>query len=57
VLVLGTFRLPGTASGVEFESEFAQLLTRRGGLVAHEREFLAWDKGLRAARLDRDVIG
>ena len=55
-LVLGTFRLPGTASGLEFESEYAQLVTPRGGLVAHEQLFFGWDKGLRAAGLDPDAI-
>jgi ketosteroid isomerase-like protein len=53
---LGRFRLPGTASGLEFEREFAQVWTFRDGLVAHEQEFLAWDKGLRAAGLDPDAI-
>jgi ketosteroid isomerase-like protein len=56
VVTLGTVRLPGTASGLEFESEYAQLLTVRGGLVACEQEFLSWDKGLLAAGLDRAVI-
>jgi ketosteroid isomerase-like protein len=53
---LGRFRLPGTASGLEFEREFAQVWTFRDGLVVHEQEFLAWDKGLRAAGLDSDAI-
>lgn len=53
---LGRFRLPGTASGLEFEREFAQVFTFRDGLVTHEEEFLAWDKGLRAAGLDSDAI-
>jgi uncharacterized protein len=53
---LGSFRLPGTASGLEFEREFAQMWTFRDGLVVHEEEFLAWDKGLRAAGLDSDAI-
>lgn len=56
VLGLGRFRLRGAASGVELEREFAQLITLRRGLVAHEREFLSWDKGLRAAGLDPDSI-
>jgi ketosteroid isomerase-like protein len=51
-LILGTLRLPGTASGLEFESEYAQLLTPRGGRVAHEQDFLAWDRGLGAAGLE-----
>jgi hypothetical protein len=53
---LGHIRFPGTASGVEFERGFAQLLTVRGGLVAYEQEFLSWDKGLRAAGLDPAAI-
>ena len=56
LVVLGGFRLPGNVSGLEFESEFAQLITPRGGLVAHERDFLAWNKGLRAAGLDPNNI-
>lgn len=55
-LGLGRFRLPATASGLEFEPDFAQLLTIRGGLVVYEQEFLAWDKGLRAAGLGPDAI-
>src|SRR3954452_11874097 len=39
VLVLGTFHLPGTASGLEFEPEVAQLTTVQGGLVAHDQFF------------------
>ena len=56
VLTLGTFHLPGSESGLEFESEFAQLIRLRAGLVAHEREFLTWDAALRAAGLDPDAI-
>jgi ketosteroid isomerase-like protein len=55
VLVLGRIRLSGNASGMELESEVGQLLTLRGGLIAHEQEFLAWDQGLRAAGLDPDA--
>jgi hypothetical protein len=55
-LGLGRFRLPGTASGLEFEPEFAQLLIPKHGVVAYEHEFLSWDKGLRAAGLDPDAI-
>jgi ketosteroid isomerase-like protein len=53
---LGRFHLPGTASGLEFEREFAQVWTFRGGLVVHEQQFLAWDKGLRAAGLEPNAI-
>jgi hypothetical protein len=56
LLNLGTFRLPGTASGLEFEREFAQLSTPRGGLVARDQYFFGWDRGLRAAGLDPDAI-
>ena len=56
LLALGTVRLPGTASGLELERQIAQLMTRRGGLVAHEQDFLAWDTGLRAAGLDPDAV-
>jgi hypothetical protein len=55
-LGLGRFHLPGTASGLEFDSEFAQLIKSRSGAVASEHEFLSWDKGLRAAGLDPDAI-
>jgi hypothetical protein len=55
-LALGTLRLPGTASGLEFEREFAELMAPRGGLVAREQYFFGWDKGLRAAGLDPDAI-
>ena len=55
-LALGHVRLPGTASGVELEREFAQLITPRRGLVASEREFMSWEKGLRAAGLDPNSI-
>jgi ketosteroid isomerase-like protein len=56
LLVLGTVHLPGTASGPEFEPEFAQLILSRGGLAVHEQEFLSWEKGLRAAGLDPKAI-
>jgi ketosteroid isomerase-like protein len=56
VLVLGVFRMPGTASGLEFEREWAQLITARGGLVVREQSFFGWDKGLRTAGLDPDAI-
>lgn len=56
VVVLGTFRLPGNVSGLEFEHEFAQLMTERGGLVAREQWFSPWERGLRAAGLDPDAI-
>ena len=56
VLGLGHFRLPGTASGIEFEREFAHVITVRRGLVRYEREFLSWEKGLRAAGLDPTLL-
>jgi hypothetical protein len=56
VVVLGTLRLTGNVSGLEFEHEMVQLLTLRSGLVAREQIFLAPDEGLRAAGLDPDTI-
>ena len=56
VLTLGRLQLPGTASGLEFEREFAQLITLRGGLVVRELEFLSWDQALAAADLDPDIV-
>jgi ketosteroid isomerase-like protein len=55
-LGLGHFRLPGTSSGLVFEREFAQLVIFKDGLVVYEREFLSWEKGLRAAGLDPDAF-
>jgi ketosteroid isomerase-like protein len=55
-IVLGHLRLPGNVSGLELDSEFAQLLTVRDGLCAREQEFMSWDKALRAAGLDPDAI-
>lgn len=56
VIALGRFRLPGNVSGLDLESEFAQLVTLRDGLVAREQDFMAWDKGLLAAGLDPDAV-
>jgi ketosteroid isomerase-like protein len=55
-VALGHIRLRGAASGLELEREFAQVVTPEGGLIAHEREFLSWDKGLRAAGLNPDAF-
>lgn len=52
LIALAHVRLPGTTSGVELESEFAQLVTFRDGLITRDQEFRSWDKGLRAAGLD-----
>lgn len=52
VLTLGTMYLPGTASGLELRSELTQLIEVGGGVVVREREFLSWEKGVRAAGLD-----
>jgi hypothetical protein len=56
-VVLGHVRVRGAGSGVELEREFAQVITLSRGLVAQEREFLSWDKGLRAAELDPGALG
>ena len=55
-LALAHVRLPGSTSGVELESEFAQLATVRDGLVTRDQEFRSWDKGLRSAGLDPDGL-
>jgi ketosteroid isomerase-like protein len=52
ILGLGRVRLKGTASGLESEREFAQVLRFKRGGVAHEQEFLSWEKGLQAAGID-----
>jgi ketosteroid isomerase-like protein len=52
VLALGTMRLPGRVSGLELESEIAQLAVPRGGHIVQQRDFLSWDDGLRAAGFD-----
>jgi ketosteroid isomerase-like protein len=52
LVALAHVRLPGTTSGVELESEFAQLVTFRDGLITRDQEFRSWDKGLLAAGLD-----
>jgi hypothetical protein len=52
LVTLGSLSLPGTASGLELNSELAQVVDLRDGLVIREREFLSWEKGLRAAGLD-----
>jgi ketosteroid isomerase-like protein len=55
-LALGHLRQTGAATGLEFVTEFAQLLTLGRGAIAHEQDFLSWDKGLRAAGIDPGAI-
>jgi ketosteroid isomerase-like protein len=55
-LALGHIRQVGAATGLEFVTEFAQLLTLGRGAIAREEEFLSWDKGMQAAGLDPDAI-
>jgi hypothetical protein len=52
LIVLGVNRIHGPRSGIELETEIAQLLTVRAGLVARERQFYRWDDALRAAGLN-----
>jgi hypothetical protein len=56
VLALGIAH--ARASGVELEEEFAQIVTLREGLVAHDGPsgLIRWNDALRAAGLDPDVI-
>jgi ketosteroid isomerase-like protein len=56
LLVLGSARVGGRASGLELDSGLAQLLTLAGGLVAREQDFPSWVEGLRAADLDPNAI-
>ena len=56
LIVLGASRLHGRGSGIEFETEVAQLLVIERGLVARERDFFSWDDALRAAALDPDAL-
>ena len=53
---LNRIRVLGIGSGVELERDFVQFVTVRDGLIARDREFLSWEKGLRAAGLDPDTI-
>jgi hypothetical protein len=52
VIVLGASRVHGQGSGIELETQVAQLLTLESGLVVSERDFFRWDDALRAAALD-----
>lgn len=54
-IALAHVRLPGTTSGVELESEFAQLVTVRNGLITRDQEFRSWDKG-RTTSTSRSLI-
>jgi ketosteroid isomerase-like protein len=56
VLFLGFNRSRARASEVQLEAEFAQLVTLREGLGAHDQAFFSWEEGLRAAGLDPDAI-
>jgi hypothetical protein len=57
VLLLGIAH--GCLSGVELEEEFAQIVTPRDGLVAHDGPsgLIRWSEALRAAGVDRDGVG
>jgi ketosteroid isomerase-like protein len=56
LIVLGGSRLHGRGSGIEFETEVAQLLRIERGLVARERDFFSWDDALHAAALDPEAL-
>ena len=49
VLRLGRFRVIGRTSGVEIESELAQHLVMRGGLIVSSRDYLSHADALEAA--------
>jgi hypothetical protein len=52
LIVLGASRVHGRASGIELETQVAQLLTLERGLVVRERDFFRWQDAVRAAALD-----
>ena len=51
VLRLGHFRVTGRTSGVEMESEFAQHVVMRDGLIVSSRDYLSRAEALKAAGL------
>ena len=51
VLRLGRFRVTGRTSGVEMESEFAQHVVIRDGLIVSSRDYLSHAEALEAAGL------
>jgi len=51
VLRLGRLRVTGQASGVEMESEFAQHVVMRDGLIVSSRDYLSHAEALEAAGL------
>ncbi len=51
VLRLGRFRVIGRTSGVEIESELAQHLVMRNGLIVSSRDYLSHAEALEAAGL------
>jgi ketosteroid isomerase-like protein len=51
VLRLGRLRVTGRASGVEIESEFAQHVLMRDGLIVSSRDYLSHAEALEAAGL------
>jgi SnoaL-like domain len=56
VLVLGLLRTRARSSGLELKREMAELSTLREGVISHDRLFLGWDVGLRAADIDPGAI-
>ena len=51
VLRLGRLRVIGRASGVEMESEFAQIVVMRDGAIVSSRDYLSQAEALEAAGL------
>ena len=51
VLRLGRLRVTGRTSGVEIESEFAQQVVMRDGLIVSSRDYLSHAEALEAAGL------
>lgn len=54
--VLGASHVCGRESGLEIAEEWASVCVMRGGLVAHQRDFLSWEEALRAIPVDPDAV-
>jgi len=54
--VLGASHVRGRESGLEIAEEWASVYEIRGGLVAHQRDFLSWEEALRAIPVDPNTV-
>jgi hypothetical protein len=56
LVTLGCFAGHGAASGIDAQTDFAQVLELDDGLVVRERDFNDWSDALRAAGIDADMV-